>query len=96
VIRAGLEESSPGKAAFHKNVRPEGSGRGVEIERQFPGREDAANVIQEATVPRFELDQKAQRQSTVDPWLWRYLIFGELVGTGDVVHLLYGRGASQF
>jgi hypothetical protein len=67
VIRAGFEESSPGKAAFHKNVRPEGSGRGVEIERRVLGREDAANVIQEGTVPRFELDQKTERQSTVGP-----------------------------
>jgi hypothetical protein len=76
VIRPGFEKSSPGKAAFHKNVRPEGSGRGVEIERQFLGREDAANVIQEGTVPRFELDQKAERQRTVDPRRERYLIFG--------------------
>ena len=66
MIGAGLEESSPGKAAFHKNVRPEGCGPGVEIERQFPGREDVANVIQEGTVPRFELDQKAERPSTVE------------------------------
>jgi hypothetical protein len=76
VIRPGFEESSPGKAAFHKNVRPEGSGRGFEIERQFPGREDTANVIQEGTVPRFVLDQKTERQSTADPWRERYLIFG--------------------
>ena len=66
MIRSGFEESSPGKAAFHKNVRPEGSGRAVEIERQFPDREDDANVIQEGTVPRFELDQKAERPSTVE------------------------------
>ena len=76
VIRAGFEESSPGKAAFHKNVRPEGSGRGVQIERPFPGREDVANVIQEGTVPRFELDQKAERQSAGAPLMERYSIFG--------------------
>jgi len=76
VIRAGLEESLPGKAAFHKNIRPEGSGRGVEIERPFVGREGAAKLIQEGTVPRFELDQKAERRSTGAPLIERYLIFG--------------------
>jgi hypothetical protein len=76
VIRAGLEESLPGKTAFHKNIRPEGSGRGVEIEHPFMGRKDAAKVIQEGTVPRFELDPKAERRSTGAPLIERYLIFG--------------------
>jgi hypothetical protein len=61
---------------LHKNIRPEGSGRGVEIEREFMGREDAAKVIQEGTVPRFELDQKAERQSAGAPLMERYSIFG--------------------
>jgi hypothetical protein len=75
VTRAGLEESLPGKTAFHKNIGPEGSGRG-EIEHQSRGRGGAAKLIQEGTVPRFELDQKAERRSTEAPLIERYLIFG--------------------
>jgi hypothetical protein len=88
MIRAGLQEATPGKLAVHEDIRPESRWSGLQMQRSIlASAKQIAKILQEDSMPGFGCNQQTEVR---EGWFglcqlqWAHLAHRSILDAGSV------------